>query len=327
MSSESLVKSPVYSDPVSRIDDLISGAERKFRLAFMGMVSFLRSRRSIDEIASLLATGRVEEALREVENAARMIGATWSEVFTTSGNTTAIFFGSSTGLVIDFDRTSSLAVREMSVNQFRLINQITSEQIAATRTALIEGLRRNLDARVQADLLLRSIGLTSVQVTASFNYRRLLESLSAEVLRRDLRNPSYDSLVREAISVDEPLTSFQVERMVRQYEKQQLAFRADLISASEAQSASGAGVHEMYRQAVDRSYLDPNSIERTWHTRNDNKVRDPAHTHLKGQVRDFFTPFRSGIGGNLQFPGDPSALANDRAGCRCRVSTQFRVIA
>lgn len=88
------------------------------------------------------------------------------------------------------------------------------------------------------------------------------------------------------------------------------------VSRGVAQSARNAGVYAAAKEA--------GSVHKTWHSRNDKKVR-PTHNVLDSHAWPEHTvlmdePFISPSGVKLDYPGDPTAPLDETANCRCWVT-------
>lgn len=91
--------------------------------------------------------------------------------------------------------------------------------------------------------------------------------------------------------------------------------RAQRIASTEATRAWNAGT-----LAAAEALTGPDRpLVKQWITRRDTKVR-PAHAAADGQLRLLGEPFNIG-GHEMQYPGDPSAPANQTIECRCVLRT------
>lgn len=84
------------------------------------------------------------------------------------------------------------------------------------------------------------------------------------------------------------------------------------LAASEASISVNSALHDVAASAWQQGA----SVEKTWRTRNDDKVRH-THKQAEGQTVPFGAPFWVG-GVPMMHPGDPSAPASEVANCRCR---------
>lgn len=309
-----------YSD--DRIDAILAKAEAIFQKRYREAVAQINDTVTLSQLETLLSQRRFEEALVEAELAAINLSNAYVTAYVLAAEDVLEFISNSIGINIRFDQVNVRAVRQMQEASLRLIQGFTSGQRAATRTALVEGIRQGLNPRDQVRLFQQSIGLTSKQTRAVANFRRLLESNSATSLTRALRDKRFDGAVQRAISGGKPLTAEQIDRMVDRYYQRSIANRAETIARTEALSAVHQGGDAAFVQAIEAGLIDPD-LSQVWHTAKDGKVRIPSHTFMEGQIRPLGQPFLSGTGNLLRHPGDSRAPIHDVARCRCRKSTRF----
>lgn len=310
------------TDTEQRLLALIARMEPRLRNAFLNAVAAAKDAITLETLVALLEGGRVEEALSAAAAAGAIsLSNEYAAVFIIAGQEGAAFLEDVLEVVVSFNQVNQRAVNVMQQERLRLITNFTAEQRAATRSALVDGIRRGLNPVDQARNFRDSIGLTARQQAAVENYRRLLETGSAEALQRELRDRRFDSTVRRAIRSGEPLTAVQVDRMVRRYNERFIKFRAETIARTEALRAVHAGTDETYRQAIADGLLDVDQLQRKWVTARDERVRS-SHRGLNGLIRTIDETF-PGAAGALRFPGDPAAPAAETIQCRCVLSTRI----
>jgi hypothetical protein len=315
-----------FEDSHKRIERLLANAEPRMAAAFLRMVRAIRSKFTLNEIARFIETGSMAQALDTALRSVAIIGEAFVDEFVAAARETAAFFGRSVREIqIVFNQTNNSAVAAMQSNQLRLVRGFTDEQRELVRQILVDGIRRGLNPLEIAREFKNSIGLTPYQLQVVANYRRSLESLSADALSRELRDRRFDPQVRRAILSDEPLTRDQIERMVQRYHERMLAHRAEVIARTEALRAVNQGTQALYLQAVEEGTLDPNNMERIWNTAADERVRG-SHRPMNGQERGIDEPFESGLGNQLRYPGDENAPAEEVINCRCVVSVRIKSI-
>ena len=313
-----------FEDSVKRIERLLAKAEPRMRAAFLRMVSAIKSQFTLNEIAGFIEAGSMAQALDSALRSVAIIGEAYVDEFILAAKETAAFFGRSVQEIqIVFNQTNVDAVVAMQQNQLRLVRGFTDEQREVVRQILIDGVRRGLNPRDIAREFRGAIGLTPKQLQIVANYRRSLETLSADALRRELRDRRFDASVRRAILRDEPLTRAEVDRMVGGYRERLLAHRAEVIARTEALRAVNQGTAALYSQAVLDGVLDPNNMQRIWNTAGDERVRG-SHRPMNGQTRGMDEAFTSGNGYSLMYPGDPSAPAEETINCRCVVAVRIK---
>ncbi len=313
------------TDTIERIRQLISTAEPKIQRAFEDTVRIVEDAATLTALALLLEQGRINEALTVADRAITRVAEAVTLTFLAAGTDTAQFLEDALKIIISFNGTNIRAVAQMQNERLRLINEFTQEQRRATRTALIEGIRRGENPTALARRFRQSIGLTAQQTQIIDNYRRALETLSSDALTRELRDRRSDAAVRRAIQLQEPLTQTQIDSLVNRYRGRWINFRAKTIARTEALRAVHQGSREMFRQAIEAGELDIEGLVQIWNTAEDERVRS-THTSMNGQEREFDQPFISGAGVPLVHPGDPNAPAGEVIRCRCVVSTRIRTI-
>lgn len=311
---------PTYAQQVQR---LIARTERSLQERFVAAVKEIRDERTLKQLAELMEQGRINEALSHVESAVGRFGSAVNEVYVIGGQTSAGMLTDVLNVTIDFNQVNDRAVNFMRGERLRLIREFTDEQRRATRLALTDGIERGLNPIAQARNFRASIGLTERQMRAVNNYRTLLTEGRTGAIARELRDRRFDSTVARAVAGEQPLTSAQIERMVQRYHDRMLAYRAKTIARTEALRAAHTGAYEGIQQAVDEGLVQREEIERQWLTANDEKTRG-SHAAMHRQIQGLDTPFVSGDGVELMYPGDPSAPAEEVINCRCVVTVRLR---
>jgi len=311
-----------FFDRPERLLRLAARAEPRFRRRFLEVVGLIRNERTIEQLIVLLQSGNLQQALVSAEIAALRLGSMWGDVYVGSASETAGFVGSSLQTLVDFNRVNSRALSALELNQLRLVQGFTQQQVLATRTALAQGTALGLNPVQQARAFRDSIGLTPHQVEIVNNYRRKLENGDLSPLQNQLRDRRFDSSVRRAASGGRPLTQTQIDTMVGRYRDRWIKFRAETIARTEALDAVHQGNQEMYRQAIENGTLRADEVYREWSDSDDNRVRD-THMSMDGQRRGLTEPFLSPSGAQLMRPLDPNAPAEERIKCRCGILTRF----
>lgn len=308
-------------DPASRIEALVSKEERAIRAAFREAVAAIRDQFTLEELADLLAQGRVAEALASVEAAGAIIAGQSNAVFVEAAKQAQAFLNGALTTTIAFDQVNVRAVNIMQQNRLQFVQEFSAEQRRATRAAITEGTREGVNPREMARRFRGSIGLTERQEQAVSNYRRLLREGSSEANRRRLRDKRFDSTVRRAARGEIKLTEEQIDKMVGRYREKYLRYRSEVIARTEALRAVNQGTEEMYQQAFDSGELDPQEVTRKWITAQDERVRS-SHSLLHGTTRKPNEPFETGLA-SLMHPGDPAAPPEETVQCRCALSTRL----
>lgn len=315
-------------DALSRFLGLLNQAEPAVKRRFLETVGRARAASDIAElerIGDLLSSGQIDEALQIADDIGPSLASTLESVYASFGLSAAAVLRSQVDTAFDFSTLNARAVRDLSETRLRLVREFTQGQRTAAMEILSDSFQRGLPPIEQARRLKQSIGLTGYQGQVVANYRRALETGSADALQRQLRDRRFDPTVRRALATNPnrvPLTTAQIDRMVERYTERWVAFRSETIARTETLAAASAGDLELWRQAVDAEVVDPEDIVSVWHTAADERVRS-SHNFMHLQERPIGEPFLSGDGNLLRFPADPAAPASDVIRCRCVVAREI----
>lgn len=304
------------------LEALLDRAERRILLRFGEIILRLKEEHSLGALAKLISTGRIDDALDLLNSAADRLASVVQSVWIGAGSEVAEAMSKALGIQVSFDAVNTYAVAAMQRSRLELVREFTAQQRAATREAILDGIRRGINPREQARAFRDSIGLTQRQQRAVANYRRLLEQNSSEALTRRLRDARFDRSLMAAIRDDQPLSRQQIDRMVTRYAERALKHRSETIARTEALRAVNEGAEENLRQALANGVVRAEDLTRTWNTAKDERVRS-SHAAMHRQERAVGQPFTSGAGVNLRYPGDPEAPADEVIGCRCVVATRI----
>jgi hypothetical protein len=309
-------------DPASRLKKLIAKQSPRFASGFQLLISQIKDSLDLTEIADLLETGRLEQALTAALRRAPRLGNLYMDSFVAAARDTASFLNRNLEtIVIDFDQTNPFAVQVARENQLRLVREFSQSQAKATREAILEGIKTGANPKAQAAAFKDSIGLTEKQVKAVENYRRQLEVGDRGIFDRALRDKRFDSVVRTAIAEGKPLSRSQINKMVDRYREKYVAYRSRVIARTEALRSVHQGNHQMYLQAIENGDLDANSLMNEWNTSLRENVRD-SHKDMHGQKRPFGEMFVSGRGNTALHPGAFNVQEEDIQ-CVCNVGTRI----
>lgn len=322
------------------IRDLADSAEGRLAIAWASVVAAMRDAHTTRRLADLLAAGRLDDAVDTVLSAAPRFAAGWQKEFVRAGEAAAEDIERELGrvargeVVVDFNVVHQDAVRAMQENRLRLVREITDSQRRAIREAMQSGVERGLNPIDQARAFRDAIGLTQRQVQAVNNYRRLLSTNDPEALQRALRDRRFDATTRRAIKDGKPLSKRQIDNMVARYRERMHKHRSEVIARTEGLRAVHEGTHSMFRQAVADGKMGADDVMREWNTAGDERVRTTqstsgktSHASMHRQVvRGLETPFVSGGGNNLLYPGDPTAPGYDTIQCRCAVGVRLSMV-
>ncbi len=314
----------MISDSEKRIEELLDRSERRIATIFRRAIESARSELDLDQLATLIEQGRIEEAVDILIAVSRQLGLATSTIFITAGQSTVEFLAAAGVGIVAFDQVNERAVRIMQTAQLELIRQFTDEQRRAVRAVITDGIQRGIGPVAQARNFRTAIGLTERQAMAVQNYRRLLERAGdaslprgeqAEALTRTLRDKRFDPAIRRAIANAMPLDQVTIDRMVEANARKAVRRRSETIARTEALRAVHQGVNEGFDQAVEQSNIDPALVTQKWTSARDGRVRD-SHKNLNGQIRPLGGTWQ-GTYGTLRYPGDPSAPAAETIQCRC----------
>lgn len=216
-----------------------------------------------------------------------------------------------------------------------LVRDLSANTMLTARQHLVDGMERgenptttalNLVGRKNRQTGKReggAIGLTSTQEEWTRNARdELLSGDPAklrEYLQRRARNKLFDTSVRKAIKTGEPIPAEIVRKAIHEYRSGLLLTRGKTIGRTEALTALRAAQHESFLQAVEAGKIAESAVRKVWRDASDLRVRH-SHRVMDGQSVGLRETFVSPSGARLLYPGDPSAPAGERIGCRCVAS-------
>lgn len=301
---------------------LLDRAEPRVRRRFLELINAQRGLRNLEDIADLIESGRITEALSDFDAVADGLVPDLERAFTSAGQSAAGLLRANRPTLLEFNQLNVRAVGSLQTTRAALLVNLTQDQRLTTLETLVDGQRRGLAPIVQARELRRSLGLTQVQQRQIQNYRAVLESQQAsqisQALNRQLRDRRFDGSVRRAVRGERALTASQIDRMVDRYAERQLDKRARDVARTESLAAIHAGDEELWQQAFDAGVAQPEDLRNVWRI-DGAGVRD-SHRAMEGQEQPFGAPFISGLGNRLRFPGDPQAPPADSINCRCVIS-------
>jgi uncharacterized protein with gpF-like domain len=229
---------------------------------------------------------------------------------------------------ISFDARNPVAEAWLKQHGAALVRGIVDDQVTMLRDVISRDVGQGMGARqIALDLVGRVsavtgqregglIGLTATQEQWATNFEAALRANDKASLTYNLRDRRFDRSIRAALNADKPLTSEQIDPMVRAFRNRALRYRGEMIGRTEALTALNAGRDEHMRQVVASGAVSGNLVDTQWRTILDGRERE-SHAAMDGQVVPFGQTFVSGLGNHLRYPGDPSAPAEDRINCRC----------
>lgn len=280
----------------------------------------MRNQLDMKELEGMLAANRWNEALDTIIDEVDRLGAVAAAIFIGAGTDTEAFLRTAGVFGISFDSVNERAIRSMKLHRLSLIQNFAAAQREATRTALLDGLRRGLNPTTTARVFRDSIGLTPKQQAAVANYRRLLEEGNREALNRALRDRRFDASVRASVEGRRQLTQSQIDKMVSRYAVRYVDYRSRVISRTQSLRAVHEGNRELYRQALEQGKV--KTVTRMWHAQTGDGRTRLTHEDINEVEVKFDEPWVTIAGNRLMYPGDPAAPAEEIIQCRCSTSSK-----
>lgn len=309
-----------------RLDAILTRQESTIRKAFTNFLREARSDNLMRQARQLLEVNNIQGAMALVDQHVVGLGRVIPQAFVNAASTEASALGTkgltASRVALGFDPSDAQAAQIMRTTQLQFVQQVTNQQRDAIRAALANAYAEGASTQQAAAAFKDSIGLTRYQVEMVENYRRLLETGSAEALNRQLRDRRYDPTVERSLDEGEPLEADQINRMVERYRANLLSQRASTIARTEGLGVTSLARQEALRQVVAQAGFDPADVKRRWNATKDKRTRD-SHAEMDGQLVGLEEPFVTPDGDQLMYPGDPSAPAKERINCRCTVTTVF----
>lgn len=314
-------------DELQAVERLLDGVERRYRKIIADWLETVKSEETISAVLEALERGQVERAIEIINSGSKqfsapiyeiMIGAAIFESRNLDSKIVAYLIENKlpASVGVSFDpgnpRASQL-LKETAETFIVELDQSTRQTVYAT---LAEMQLAGASPTQMARAIQGNLGLTTRQLEAVNNYRRLLEEGSLEALDRQQRDRRFDPSVRRA--KERPLSPEQIDRMVERYKQTAIKNRAITIARTESLSAVNAARFEAFRQSLEATGIDPTRAVKEWRSSRDNRVRD-QHVSLDGQRTMIDQPFIAPNGDRLLVPGDrtlgarPANIVN----CRC----------
>lgn len=322
-------------------DELLTRYGREIADAFVASISDMATAADLQAMITAIEAGNIEAAIAALnldQSAYSPVLEALRSGYVESGTLAADRYPALAR--IRFDVRNPRAERWLSERSSDLVTEIVADQRVAVRQALTAGMERGENPRTTALSIVGRIdkatgkraggivGLTSTQEEWARAAREELASGNPAQLRhyltRTRRDKRFDRAVLKAIHSGESLPAETVGRAAVQYRNRLLQLRGETIGRAESLTALRAAKREAYLQAVDKGAISEADVTRKWRDAGDLRVR---HTHalMDGQtVRGLHQPFVSPSGARLLYPGDPSAPAAERIGCRCEEEIMVR---
>lgn len=325
---DAIAKADDIIDPADRLNALLDQQDARIATIFRTAISSLKSEIDIDELATLIEQGRINDAMGRLQYAAEQLSAASNVAFVTSGQSTADFLANAGVARIVFDQVNLYAVAAMQQTRLELIREFTNEQRKATSMALISGVESGTNPIAAARNFRDSIGLTSNQWQHVANYRAALDRVGVDdqaaqnAIGRALTGKRDAKTIMAAAKAGRKLAPEKIDMMVQRYSDRYVKHRAEVIGRTEALRAVNQGNEEAYRQAIAAGQIKAEQLKREWRTRLDNRERR-THRFLNGQEKPWGEPWVT-ENGEIRYPGDPEAPAAETIQCRCAILTRIR---
>lgn len=227
-----------WQDIIAIADQL----EPEARAAFLSAVARLRQDLDVEQLASLIESGRLQSAdfaadLKPFQDDLQLVIDVAQRAFQQVGSATAQQLSSSLGLTLRFDLTNAFAVTAARQLSALLVTNITEETRLAIKTLITRAFTEGLTRRQISSLLRPLIGLTTGQTGAVLNYRQSW--------------------------IDLGLNAAMVEKKTSAYAAKLLRERSQTIARYEIMAAANAGQLALWKQAQSRGLLGA-TVKRRW---------------------------------------------------------------
>lgn len=164
----------------------------------------------------------------------------------------------------NYDRLNPITLERLRLYQDALIQQLETDARDTIEAAIQNVISNGLTADDAVDYIRRVIGLTDTQAVAVANYRRGLEAMDSAVLTRRLMSGEAMQAFTDARARGESLSASMVDALTADYAERYLDYRARTIARTETNRAANLGLHDVYRQAVERRAIPAEAITRNW---------------------------------------------------------------
>lgn len=321
------VNKKLNSPEVQRLEALLKRIDAKWRVEFQSFLESATSEASIRQIANLIEAGKLQDALEYLDSLTMklavsvippsfsLVGSSKTEVLAPKA------FKVNPLIAIAFDPAHPRAAAIQQSQTLDFVRGFNNDQREVVNSVLDEAFMKGHNPLKAAREIKGAIGLTPRQWKAVKNYRTLLEEGSIEALGRELRDRRHDPLVERLFSEGKGLSQDQIDKMVERYTANYHKYRAEVIARTESGRTLSEANREAFTQTVEALQLPESAIIRTWNTTQDKRTRE-SHVTMDGQkVTGMNTPFITGNGVQLLYPGDPAGPAEEVIQCRC-VETQ-----
>lgn len=311
-----------------RLEAVLSKQTNRIKQALGTYLSDARSDYSLREVRGLLESRNIQGIMNLVNEHVIALGNVIPQAFVDAASMEAktVVSGlraANARVAISFDHADPRASSIMRNSRLQFVQQFSDSQRSSVRAALADAFENGEGPREAARAFRGAIGLTQNQWEAVENYRTLLENNSRAALSRELRDRRFDSTIASAIEDGTILEDSQIDRMTDRYRDTMINYRAENISRTEALRVTSQARQEATRQIMAQADIPDDRIRRTWIATRDKRTRD-SHADMNGQsVIGNDTPFISGLGNEILYPGDPAAPPEDSINCRCQITVDI----
>lgn len=269
-------------DPqVRAVHNAAAAMEPQLRDAFMRIMGDVKSefrltqitdaiwRSSVSDIIRLLPLNVLEEELTGAHT------ALLRELMQRAGESSIQFIPNAAG-ALSFDLLNPRAVDWLAVNAAELVTNVSDSVKDAIRYVTLRGFVDGIPPREQAVFIRDMVGLLPRHATAVYNYR-------ARLLADDVRPR-------------------RVETLVKEYTERLLDYRGNMIARTETIRSSSMGQQELWWQAEEQGFLDPNKTVRKWLVTHDDRLSKDRCKPMEGQLRKLNEEFITGLGARVMTP-------------------------
>lgn len=333
------------------IIEAVEGLEPQMRNAFLASIEDIANAADFSVIVLALQEGRLDDAIRAMHIAPEFFAPLDDAIrraYLEGGRASLVALPpiSAPGgglLVIRFNGANPRAQQWVQNHTFRLIREIVTDQRAAVRFVIDNGIATGLGPRTTAlDIVGRVnratgrrqggiLGLTEFQGQTVKNVRDILQNpggpreffikdrITGELKPRfKLSDRRSDALIKRAIADRRALSARDVQSITTRYENRLLKLRGDTIARTETLGAFNAGQQEGLVQLTETGAVEVGQIRRVWRTSQDARVRD-LHQVLEGETVGLNETFPNGLLFPLETGGPPEQVIN----CRCFVEQRI----
>ena len=175
-----------------------------------------------------------------------------------------------------FDVTNMHSVEWASERSATLVTEMTEESKRAIRQTISNGFTQQIQVRQTASILKQTISLTGKQAQAVTSLRRRILASSGK------RIYAGKTAIRVPVG---GMDATRMQRVLAKYSDRLLRQRAMNIARTETINAANQGQSELWKQAVEKGQLDPNT-KRVWIAALSERTC-PICMELNGQERGF----------------------------------------